>query len=300
MCTAILGLGPDGTVLLAGIRDELASRAWQPPGRYWPDRPGLIGGRDLLAGGTWLAVAPAARRVACVLNGRGRMAPAASRQSRGVLPLAAAADGKLAPANLTAFDPFQLLIAEPGRAELFSWDGADFAERELGPGLHLVVNSGLASDLWPIPAGAVPGRTGPDTGAGGLTAEQAAAAHARELGRIAHFLPRLQAARTPDPVPGATVASAWGEWLPLIDGDGIRTDDERALIVRRDLGGGRIWGTTSVSLVAATGAGLRYDFTATPGDPAAWFPVRLDAPLQPARPAFAKPGRFHVPGQDPG
>ena len=83
-------------------------------------------------------------------------------------------------------------------------------------------------------------------------------------------------------MPRATVAAAWGEWLPLIDGDGIRADDERALIVRRDLGGGRIWGTTSVSLAAATGAGLRYDFTASPGDPAAWFPVRLDAPLQPA------------------
>ena len=74
MCTAILGLGPDGTALLAGVRDEFISRAWQPPGRYWPDRPGVIGGRDLLAGGTWLAVAPDARRVACVLNGRGRMA----------------------------------------------------------------------------------------------------------------------------------------------------------------------------------------------------------------------------------
>jgi Transport and Golgi organisation 2 len=276
MCTAILGLGPDGTVLLAGIRDELISRAWQPPGRYWPERPDVIGGRDLLAGGTWLAVAPAARRVACVLNGRGQMAPAASRRSRGVLPLAAVADGKLAVADLAAFDPFRLLIAEPGRAELLSWDGAEFAERELGPGLHMVVNSGLASDLWPIPAAGVPAGAVPDTGAGGLTEEQAAAARAHELGRIGHFLPRLQAARMPDPEPGVPGAAAWGEWLPLIDGDGIGMDDERALIVRRDLGGGRMWGTTSISLVAASAAGLRYDFTATPGDPAAWFPVPLD------------------------
>ena len=282
MCTAILGLGPDGTVLLAGIRDEFTSRAWQPPGRRWPDRPGLIGGRDLLAGGTWLAVAPAARRVACVLNGRGRMAPPASRQSRGVLPLAAASDGKLAFPKFAAFDPFRLLIAEPGRAVLLSWDGAEFAERELGPGLHVVVNSGLASDLWPDPVAGGPGGARPDTGAGGLTAEQAAAARAHELGRIAHFLPRLQAARMPGPAPGATVAAAWGEWLPLLDGDGIRPDDQRALIVRRDLGGGRIWGTTSISLVAATAAGLRYDFTAIPGDPAAWFPVPLDVPLRPA------------------
>ena len=106
MCTAILGIGPDGTILLAGVRDEFVSRAWQPPGQHWPDVPGVIGGRDLLAGGTWLAVAPAVRRVACVLNGLGQMAPAGARQSRGVLPLAAA-DGKLSPAgpaDLAAFD----------------------------------------------------------------------------------------------------------------------------------------------------------------------------------------------------
>ncbi|MFC6936356.1 NRDE family protein [Actinomadura yumaensis] len=45
------------------------------PGHHWPDRPGLVAGRDLRAGGTWLAVDPVAPRVATVLNGRGRMAP---------------------------------------------------------------------------------------------------------------------------------------------------------------------------------------------------------------------------------
>ena len=276
MCTAIVGLGPDGTVLLAGIRDEFASRAWQPPGRYWPDRPGVIGGRDLLAGGTWLAVAPGPRRTACVLNGRGRMADPASRRSRGVLPLGVAADGKLAVTDLAAFDPFRLLVAEPGRAVLWSWDGGQFTERELAPGLHMVVNSGLASDLWPVPAGGGYAEAAPDSGPGGLNAEQAASARAHELGRIGHFLPRLQAARMPSPEPGAPVAAAWGDWLPLLNGDGISPDDQRALIVRRDFGGGRIWGTTSISLVAATAAGLRYDFTAAPGDPAAWYPVPLD------------------------
>ena len=66
MCTAIVGLGPDGTVLLAGIRDEFVQRAWQSPGRHWAGEPGqpgqpglsdLIGGRDEQAGGTWLALA---------------------------------------------------------------------------------------------------------------------------------------------------------------------------------------------------------------------------------------------------
>src|SRR5580658_5593881 len=123
MCTAIVSVDPAGPLLLAGVRDELVDRAWQPPGRHWPDHPGLIGGRDLQAGGTWLAVAPAANRVACVLNGRGRMAPEGSRRSRGVLPLEVAGHGKLERADLTDFDPFHLLSAEPGTAAWWSWDG---------------------------------------------------------------------------------------------------------------------------------------------------------------------------------
>jgi len=248
MCTAILSIEPGAPVLLAGIRDELADRAWEPPGRHWPDHPGLIGGLDLLAGGTWLAVAPAARRAACVLNARGRMAAAGSRRTRGVLPLQVADDGKLGRAGLAEFDPFHLLSAEPGAAVLWSWDGERLTERELAAGLHIVVNGGLDSDPGP--------------------------AHDHERARIGHFLPRLRAAVRPAPGPGGATAQAWGAWLPLLTGDGLATDDPRALIVRRDLGDGRVWGTTSVSLVALGPGGLlRYDFTARPGDPDAWYPV---------------------------
>lgn len=258
MCTAILSLEPGAPVLLAGMRDELTDRAWQPPQRHWPGYPELIGGRDLLAGGTWLAVAPSAGRAACVLNGRGTMAPARSRRSRGVLPLQAAAEGKLMQAGLEDFDPFHLLVTEPGRGTLATWDGQDLTERELPAGLHMIVNSGLGSDL--LAAGAA--------GAGG-----AGAGREHELARIAHFLPRFRGARRPLPRPGDPVARAWGDWLPLLDGDGIAPDDPRALIVRRDLGDGRVWGTTSTSLVALWPDAVRYDFTGTPGDAAAWRPV---------------------------
>jgi Transport and Golgi organisation 2 len=251
MCTAVLSVEPGAPVLLAGIRDELVARAWQPPGRYWPDYPGLIGGRDLVAGGTWLAVAPAARRVACVLNGRGRPAPASSRRSRGSLPLRVAASGRLDLAGLADFDPFHLLSAEPGTAVLWSWDGERGTERELTTGLHLVVNSGL------------------DGEAGGS---------AHELARIAHFGPRLRAAARPVPLPGGPVSQAWGAWLPLLNGDGLGPRDQRALIVRHDLGAGRIWGTTSISLVAISPDGLRYDFNAVPGDPDGWDQVPLTRP----------------------
>ena len=261
MCTAILGLQPGAPVLLAGVRDELADRAWQPPRRHWPGYPELIGGRDLLAGGTWLAVAPSARRAACVLNGRGTLAPARSRRSRGVLPLQAAAEGKLGQAGLEDFDPFHLLITEPGRGSLASWDGQDLTERELAAGLHMIVNGGLGSDL--LAAGASGPGTAPHTG------------RDHELARVAHFLPRLRAVPRPAPRSGGPASRAWEDWLPLVDGDGITPDDPRALIVRRDLGDGRIWGTTSISLVALWPDAVRYDFTGTPGEAAAWRPVPM-------------------------
>ncbi len=262
MCTAILSLEPGVPVLLAGVRDEFADRAWQPPGRHWPEYPGLVGGQDLLAGGTWLAVAPGARRAACVLNGRGRKAPDDTRCSRGILPLQVAAEGKLRRDWLAEFDPFHVVSAEPGLAWLWSWDGERLTERELTAGLHMVVNSGLGSDL------VTGGAPGPGEAAGSPPA-----GNDPEVARIAYFLPKLRAAPRPVPRPGETPAQAWGAWLPLMNGDGIGPDDPRALIVRHRLGDGRIWGTTSVSLVALSSDGVRYDFTGTSGDPGAWSAV---------------------------
>lgn len=271
MCTALLSIEPGLPVLLVGVRDELMNRAWEPPGPHWPDLPGLIGGRDLQAGGTWLAVSPRHRRASCVLNARGPLAPLASRVSRGVLPLQAAADQPIDKDVLANTDPFHLITAEPDRALWQSWDGHVLTERKLGPGLHFAVNSGLAGDL--LQPQAQP------------SANQGENGRAHELARVAHFLPKLQAATRPNPLPTASrqpgqpgqtsqsVAAAWAEWFPLLNGDGLSTDDARALIVRRDLGGGRIWGTTSISLVALSPAGLRYDFTGRPGDPGSWYTV---------------------------
>jgi hypothetical protein len=252
MCTAVVSFEPDSRfpVLLVGVRDEFTSRPWEPPAAHWADRPSLIGGRDLLAGGTWLAVDPAVPRAACILNGHGPLAPEGIRASRGELPLLLAADGDLDDLEPKRYDPFHLLGAEPDTVRLWSWDGDELTERTLTPGLHTVVNSGLE------------GRGGRYTGPG--MDEMAA--------RIAYFRPLLAAAHRPEPGDGPT-AAAWGEWLPLTDGGGLDPGDPRALVIRRDLGEGRIWGTGSISLVALARDGLRYDFSGSPGDPAAWRTV---------------------------
>ncbi|MFI0479980.1 NRDE family protein [Actinomadura sp. 9N215] len=253
MCTAIISFEPSSPVpvLLVGVRDEFVAREWEPPGRHWPDRPSLVAGRDLRAGGTWFAVEPGAPRISTVLNGRGRMAPEAGRASRGVLPLRVAADGKLGRVDLASFDPFHLVGAEPDRVRLWSWDGADLAERDLGPGLHLIVNSGLE-------------------GAGQL---EGATEDAYMSARLGHFRPRLAAAARPEPGPDEPLERAWGEWLPLVDGDGLARADHRSLLPLLDLGEGRVWGTTSVSLTSLGAVGVRYDFSAVPGDAGAWTRV---------------------------
>lgn len=251
VCTAIVDVDPASAfpVLLAGIRDEFHDRAWITPGRHWPHYPNLIGGQDLLASGTWLAVDPDVPRAATVLNGWGALAPQATRLSRGDLPLLFAGTGAVDDLPLDRYDPFHLVCATPKRVFLLSWDGHRSQHRELGPGLHVIVNSGLE---------------GTDTVEGPGIAEMAA--------RIKFFRPQLAAAARPEPQPGISTAAAWGQWLPLVDGAGLDRGDERALLVRRTLGE-RTWGSTSVSLVALRGQGVRYDFNAEPGDAQGWSAV---------------------------
>lgn len=262
MCTVVLSFDPGSPVpaLLIGVRDEQLDRPWTGPGPHWPQWPELIGGQDLLAGGTWLAVDPGAPRVVCVLNGHGQPAPEATRLSRGELPLLLAAHAEKSELDLDLrqvveverYDPFHLVYVTPDSARIWSWDGIDLAERALDPGLHLVVNCGLE--------GADPGVQGPG-------AQQMQA-------RIAHFRPLLAAADRPMPQAG-TVAQAWGEWLPLADGGGLGFDDPRALLVRAEFGG-RAAGSSSVSLVALGRDRVRYDFRAVQGEADDWTTV-LDA-----------------------
>jgi transport and Golgi organization protein 2 len=286
MCTVVVSFAPSAAVpvLVAGVRDEFLDRPWQPPDHHWPDRPALIGGRDLQAGGTWLAVDTAAHRVACVLNGWGRPAPERNRMSRGELPLRLATDGKLGDFEPERLDPFHLLCGEPDTLRMFSWDGLDLIERRLEPGLHVVVNSGLEGRR---PGHGVPGADGAEVANGGDVAEGAEVVKleegeggerderrtARLAARIGHFRPRLAAADRPSPWDGPT-AAAWGAWLPLVDGDGLEPTDPRALVIGGDGVGGRSFGTTSISLVALSVERIRYDFCAVPGNGGgAWFRV---------------------------
>ena len=219
MCTVVLRLTPGEGLLLLGIRDEFLGRPWRPPAAHWPGSP-LIGGIDEQAGGTWLAVHPADRRVACVLNGRGQLAPTATRRSRGDLPLRAAAGEQVS--SYRAYDPFHLVCADVSEGWVLSWDGTESRRVSLGAGTHLFTNAGYV----------YPGESPDEKGA--------------------YFGPRFAAAPAAD-------------WPELARGDGLAMDDPRAIIVRRELPDGRVWGTSSISLVAIDGADLHYDFGTASG-----------------------------------
>ena len=254
MCTVVLSLAPAEPMplLLLGFRDEFTGRPWQPPARHWPGSP-LVGGRDEQAGGTWLAVHPGVPRVACILNARGQQAAPEDRRSRGELPLRAAADGSQALrqlhedlGTLARYDPFFLICADLSAALMLSWDGQHAALENLGSATHVITNAG---------------HTYPSV---------------HQDDKAEHFGPKFAAYR-PDADPAATIKDAWGDWLTLAGGDGLSDTDPAAVLVQHELPDGRVYGTTSVSLVALGARGLRYDFQPVPADPTTWYPVHLQA-----------------------
>jgi hypothetical protein len=256
----VVSLQPDAPVplLLLGVRDEFTGRPWQPPARHWAagQWAPLIGGLDEQAGGTWLAVHPEQSRVGCILNGRGEFAPPDRRRSRGELPLRAAAEGQQAlkelyqaPETLARYDPFYLVCADLGAVLMLGWNGVTADLTELEATTHVLTNAG---HMYP------PGRGNlqkpPDE-------------------KAARFGPKFAASR-PSGEAAAALTDAWGDWLALAAGDGLAATEPGAIIVRRELPGGRIYGSTSVTLVALAADGrLRYDFQPDPHNTASWYPV---------------------------
>lgn len=144
VCTVIGLVRPD-RILLAANRDERIDRAWDPQGAWWPGRPGVIGGSDRTAGGTWMAINRDGV-VATVLNRRGTLGPAVGNRSRGELPLLAleqatareAAD-TLTEVGATLWRGFNMVLAD--RTEAWSVKGIDYDQPQthrLPPGVSMI------------------------------------------------------------------------------------------------------------------------------------------------------------------
>src|SRR3546814_10572575 len=126
MCSFLILRRPDHPwpVLIAANRDEMRLRPWKGPARHWHDRPDVVGGLDELAGGSWLALNDAGV-VAAIMNRRGTLGPMDGKRSRGELVLEALEHGDagdaataLAELNPLAYRPFNMVVAEIGRAHV--------------------------------------------------------------------------------------------------------------------------------------------------------------------------------------
>lgn len=148
MCLVIIAWQQhaDFPLVVAGNRDEFHDRPTQEA-HWWPDHPDILGGRDLLAAGTWLALHRNGR-FATVTNFRDAVKPSAKLQSRGHLVTGFLLGNDapmeyLAKLDGDAYAGFNLLLGD-GRSLAWYSNRADEA-RLLGPGLYGLSNALLDS-----------------------------------------------------------------------------------------------------------------------------------------------------------
>ena len=124
MCVVALArqVHRDWPLILIGNRDEFHARPAAPL-HEWDDGSGIVAGRDLQAGGTWLGVHRPSGRVVVVTNVRGAM-PDPAKESRGALVTdLLRGDGRFAdPAaeDLPRFNAFNLFAVAGGATRLLT------------------------------------------------------------------------------------------------------------------------------------------------------------------------------------
>ena len=222
MCTVVLLRRPGHAwpVIVGANRDEAVGRAWRPPARHWPDRPGVLAGLDEEAGGSWMGLNETGV-VAAILNRRGSLGPAAGKRTRGALVLEAldrdtarAAAAAMAKVDGRAYRSFNMLIADRENAFWVRHTGGrGVSAQSVGAGLSMLT-------AWDLNDRVNSERTG-------------------------YYLPRFEAARAPDP----DAPDGWADWERLFASEdtapGVH-DPNGAMHVCTDWG----FGTVSRALLA--------------------------------------------------
>ncbi len=140
---------PRYRLIVAANRDELHARPAEPM-HWWPDRPTVLAGRDLQAGGTWLAL-DRRGRFATVTNYHERFRAPRSRETRGRLPADfvsadATPDEYSRALDEAAFAGYSLLTAD--RDSLCYTSNRGDAARLLEPGVYGLSNATIDTP-WP-------------------------------------------------------------------------------------------------------------------------------------------------------
>ena len=137
--------------IIAANRDEFHERA-SAPARWWTDKPQILGGRDLAAGGTWLGLTRAGS-FAALTNFRDPQARRTDAPSRGMLVTEllesnAPIEARLAELERigSRYNPFNVLFSDGERLGVYESTRA--AGRELEPGIYGLSNH-LLDTPWP-------------------------------------------------------------------------------------------------------------------------------------------------------
>jgi len=226
--------------MLAGNRDERLDRPWDPPAAWWPDRPGVVAGRDRSANGTWMGI-NRHKVVAAVLNRRGTLGPAPGKRSRGELPLLALEHGSAQSAAdaIAALDgaqwrSFNMVVADAAGAAFFLCGLGEGRPEQtpIADGLHMITSSD-PNDMT------------------------------RE--RVVRHLPRFRAAPPPD-------EDDWSAWRSIISDSSGPAAEQINIVPRRG------YGTVCSSLLGLTkSAEPIWYFAESPFDAASYRTLDLSA-----------------------
>ncbi|MBN8481995.1 MAG: NRDE family protein [Xanthomonadales bacterium] len=141
---------PGWPLLVLANRDEFHSRD-SAPAQPWRDAPDCVGGRDLVAGGSWLGQRNDGR-FAAVTNLRSGLSARAPR-SRGALVTGVLFDAGCVPSwvdamlgDVDAYGAFQLVVADAG--SVWKIDAGSATSRRLDRGIH-VLSNGAGDCAWP-------------------------------------------------------------------------------------------------------------------------------------------------------
>lgn len=150
MCLIALSIGQHAEypLILAANRDEFHARPTKEA-HLWPDMPGVLGGRDLQAGGTWLALHQNGR-FATVTNFSDAKPPSPKLRSRGHLVTGflksdAAPLEYLATIEEDAYAGFNLIVGVAGEFGYLS--NREEGLRALAPGTYGLSNA-LLDGQW--------------------------------------------------------------------------------------------------------------------------------------------------------
>ena len=156
MCTLALyfQVFPGYPLVVVANRDESLSRPSAPP-LLLQETPWIFGGKDLLAGGTWLGVNQSGL-IAGLLNRHAPGPPDSHRRSRGLLCLDAlrfttthAAVRFVQAESAARYNPFNLLVADADDAYVVHPVADTVHVQKLKPGVHLLTNLNLNDSECP-------------------------------------------------------------------------------------------------------------------------------------------------------